>query len=90
MSEAQTLDQPVAKRRRNARPRTKTHVITALLAGANDIKAIRTRTGLSSIQVTQALQALRRMGVIEVAERGAVYTGARPGNTYRIKGGANG
>ena len=90
MSEAQTLDQPVTKRRRNARPRTKTHVITALLSGANDIKAIRTRTGLTSIQVTQSLQALRRMGVIEIAERNAVYSGGRPGHTYRIVGGARG
>ena len=76
--------------KRNARPRTKTHVIDALLSGANHILAIRAQTGLTSLQITQALQQLRRMGVIEVAERDAIYTGARRGHIYRIKGRANG
>lgn len=76
--------------KRNQRPRVKTQILNAMLDGALHAKAIRAATGLSSLQVNGTLQALRKLGVIEVAEHHAVYTGARPGHIWRVKGRTNG
>lgn len=80
----------MTKPQRTPRLRVKTQILDAMLAGAVHAKAIRTATGLTSMQVNGTLQALRKLGVIEVVERDAVYTGARRGHIWKLKGRANG